>query len=113
LQEIYESIKICEQVVEILEKKYPETPGFDPRKFVPKKIRPGQKDFYIRAENPRGEMGFYFISQDKKDIPFRVKARGASFSNLMVLPEISKGYYLSDLIAILGSLDIVLADVDR
>ena len=113
LQEIHQSVKICKQVIEVLDKKYPKTPDFDVRKYVPKKIRMEGKDFYVRAENPRGEMGFYFISQAKKDVPFRVKARGASFSNLMVLPEIAKGYYLSDLVAILGSLDIVLADVDR
>ncbi len=109
--EIRESIKICKQVIELLEKKY-NTP-VDPHATVPKKIRPKKQELYFRAENPRGEMGFYFVADGKSDKPYRLKARGASFSNLMALPEMAKGEYLADLIAILGSIDIVLADVDR
>ncbi len=57
--------------------------------------------------------GFYFETQAKTDIPRRVKARGPSFNNLSVLPELGKGVLIADLIAILGSIDIVLGEVDR
>lgn len=113
VDEVEQSLRIIEQCVEILLKKYPRTPDFDPRALCPSKVRPPKGDFYVRAENPKGETGFYFIADGKTDIPFRCKARGASFSNLAVLPEISRGVLLSDLIAIIGSIDIVLGEVDR
>jgi NADH-quinone oxidoreductase subunit D len=70
-------------------------------------------DYYVRAENPRGEIGYYFITDGKTDVPVRVKARAPSFCNLSILPEISRGALLPDLIAIAGSIDIVLGEVDR
>jgi NADH-quinone oxidoreductase subunit D len=88
-------------------------PNFDPRALCPKKTRPPVREYYVRAENPRGEIGFYFVSQDKRDIPYRVKSRGPSFCNLSVLPELCKGVLLADIVAILGSIDIVLCEVDR
>lgn len=111
--EVGESLKIMEQCAEILLKKHPRTPDFDPRALCPPKIRPQEGEYYVRAENPRGETGFYFVADGKKDIPFRCKARGASFCNLSVLPEISRGVLISDLVAIIGSIDIVLGEVDR
>jgi NADH-quinone oxidoreductase subunit D len=70
-------------------------------------------DFYIRAENPKGELGFFFRTDGRSDVPVRCKARSCSFSNLSVLPEITKGAMIADLIAILGSIDFVLGEVDR
>lgn len=113
IDEIAESLKIIEQCAEKLKKEYKRTPDFDPRALVPKKIVPKVQDFYIRAENPKGEIGFYFMADGKSDKPFRVKARGPSFSNLSVIPEISKGVMIADLVAIIGSIDIVLGEVDR
>ena len=113
LQECYESIKIIEQCVAKLKGEYARTKEFDPRQAVPKKIRPNQQDFYVRAENPKGELGFFFRADGRSDIPFRCKSRGPSFSNLSVLPEISKGVMLADLFAIVGSLDLVMGEVDR
>jgi NADH-quinone oxidoreductase subunit D len=89
------------------------TPDFDPRGMVPKKVNLKAQEYYVRAENPKGELGFYFVTQDKTDIPRRVKARGPSYNNLSVLPELGKGVLIADLIAILGSIDIVLGEVDR
>ena len=80
---------------------------------MPKKIVPKAQDFYVRAENPKGELGFYFITDGKSEIPKRVKARGPSFNNLQVISEISRGVMIADLIAILGSIDIVLGELDR
>lgn len=112
-QECWESIKIIEQCVEQLLGDYKRTRDFDPRALVPKKIRPKEQDLYIRAENPKGELGFFFRADGKSDKPFRCKARGPSFCNLSVLPEISRGCMLADLFAIVGSLDFVMGEVDR
>lgn len=84
----------------------------DVKSAIPKKVRPPKGEIYFRAENPKGELGFYIIS-DGKDKPYRVKARAPSFVNLSVLPEIARGYLFADLIVILGSIDIVLGEVDR
>jgi len=113
MQECYESIKIIHQCIEKLQKEHKRDVDFDPQAIVPKKIRPQATDFYIRAENPKGELGFFFRADGKSDIPFRCKARSASFCNLSVLSALSKGVMLADLIAIVGSLDLVLGEVDR
>lgn len=113
MQEIHESVKIIEQCLERLQKEHKRTTEFDPQTMVPKKIRPQAQDFYVRAENPKGELGFFFRADGKSDIPFRCKARACSFSNLSVLPEISRGVLVADLIAIIGSIDVVMGEVDR
>lgn len=112
-RECFESIRLIEQCVEKLTGVYQRTKEFDPREKVPKKIRPKAQDLYVRAENPKGELGYFFRSDGKSDQPLRCKARGPSFCNLSVLPEISRGYMLSDLFAIVGSLDLVMGEVDR
>ncbi|MEM7297764.1 MAG: NADH-quinone oxidoreductase subunit D [Bacteroidota bacterium] len=113
VEEVKQSVRIVEQCIEKLLGDHKRTREFDPRAFVPKKVRPKAQDFYARAENPKGELGFFFRSDGKSDIPLRSKARGPSFSNLSVLSEISKGYMVADLIAIIGSLDFVMGEVDR
>lgn len=113
VQEIEQSVKIIEQCLERLNKELKRTPEFDPRAKMPKKIIPKEKEYYVRAENPKGELGFYFIAQERSEIPFRCKARGPSFCNLSVISEISRGAMLADIIAIVGSIDIVLGEVDR
>ncbi len=113
VQECYESVKIIEQCVERLLGDHQRTREFDPRAVIPKKIRPKQQDFYVRAENPRGELGFFFRADGRSDIPFRCKARSSSFVNLSILAELSRGGMIADLIAIIGSIDIVLGEVDR
>ncbi|WP_370592803.1 NADH-quinone oxidoreductase subunit D [Roseivirga sp. E12] len=111
--ECYESVRIIEQCLTQLTGDHKRTRDFDPRATVPKKIRPKAQDFYIRAENPKGETGFFFKADGRSDIPFRCKARGASFVNLSILGELSKGGLIADMVAILGSIDIVLGEVDR
>ncbi|WP_339605878.1 NADH-quinone oxidoreductase subunit D [uncultured Roseivirga sp.] len=113
VQECYESVKIIEQCLEKLTGKHKRTRDFDPRALAPKKIRPKAQDFYIRAENPKGETGFFFRADGRSDVPFRCKARGASFVNLSIINELAKGGLISDLIAVIGSIDIVLGEVDR
>lgn len=113
MQEIYESVKLVEQCLDKLTGEHQRTKEFNPQAMVPKKIRPQAQDFYIRGESPKGELGFFFRADGKSDIPFRCKARSCSFSNLSVLPEISKGILVADLIAIIGSIDMVMGEVDR
>ena len=113
VDEIKESVKIIEQCLPRLMQDFKRTPDFDPRGMVPMKVNLKAQEYYVRAENPKGELGFYFVTQDKTDIPRRVKARGPSYNNLSVLPELGKGVLIADLIAILGSIDIVLGEVDR
>jgi NADH-quinone oxidoreductase subunit D len=111
--EIKQSVHIIQQCLKKLQGDARRTVDFDPRALVPKKVQPKMKDYYVRAENPKGELGFYFITQERSDIPLRVKARGPSFCNLSVLPVLGKNVLMADLVAILGSIDIVLGEVDR
>jgi len=106
VREMEQSIKIVQQAIKDL-------PGgaFKSAK-IKQKIRPPKGEAYTRIENSRGEVGFYLVS-DGKDIAYRNKCRSPSFHNIHVLPEISRGQMVSDLIAIIGSMDIVLGEVDR
>ena len=111
--ECKESIKIIDQCLERLRSDLKRDKSFDPRALVPRKVKPKAQDFYSRAENPKGELGFFFRTDGRSDIPLRVKARACSFSNLSILPSISRNVMLADLVAIIGSLDFVMGEVDR
>ncbi len=113
VKEMRESVRILRQCAERLLKDHARTRSFDPRGSVPRKLRPVLSEYYCRSENPRGEVGWYFVADPKSERPLRCKARGPSFCNLSVLPEISRGVLLADLVAIIGSVDIVLCEVDR
>ncbi len=67
---------------------------------------------YFEGENPRGQLGFYVVG-DGSAIPYRVKARGPSFCNISILGEVCRGVMLADVPAIVGSIDIVMGEVDR
>jgi NADH-quinone oxidoreductase subunit D len=105
-REMEESCKIIEQALAQMPSEG------DVKEKVPRKVKVPKGEIYTRAENPKGDLGFYIVS-DGTPKPARIKARGTSFVNLSVLPEISKGYMFADLIMILGSIDIVLGEVDR
>lgn len=105
LQEIREAAKIILQAVDGI-------PKGPLQAKVPRIIKVPAGEVYVRAENPKGEMGYHIVSTGGR-IPYRVKIRSASFSNLSVLPWLLPGQMMPDLIAILGSLDFVLGDVDR
>ena len=113
VDEIEESLKIISQCLNRLQKELKRTPDFDPRAKLPRKIIPKAQDYYMRCEGARGELGFYFVTDGKSEIPTRVKARSPCFSNLSVLSEISKGVMIADLVAIVGSIDFVLGEIDR
>ncbi|MDI9864629.1 NADH-quinone oxidoreductase subunit D [Flectobacillus longus] len=108
-----ESIKIIEQCLVQLMGDHKRTRDFNPQAMLPKKVRPQAMDLYFRAENPKGELGFFFRTDGRSDVPLRVKARACSFHNLSVVPEISRGAMLADLVAIVGSVDLVMGEVDR
>ncbi|ACF15011.1 NADH dehydrogenase (quinone) [Chloroherpeton thalassium ATCC 35110] len=107
--EIDESLKMIEQCIDMM----PKDPNFDPHAAVPKRVKPKAGEVYARGEAPRGELGFYIISDGKGTTPFRCKARSSCFVNLSLLPEMAKGQYIADVVAIIGSVDIVLGEVDR
>nr|HET6903683.1 NADH dehydrogenase (quinone) subunit D [Ktedonobacteraceae bacterium] len=74
--------------------------------------RPPIGEVYVRTESPKGELGFYIVS-DGTAKPYRMHVRGASFANLEALPLMIEGRYLADVVAAIGSIDIVLGEVDR
>jgi len=106
VEEMQESAKIVRQALARMPAEG------DVHAAIPRKIRPPKGEVYFRGENPRGDLGFYIIS-DGSPKPYRVKMRSPAFCNLSVVNEIAAGWMLSDLVAILGSIDIVLGEIDR
>lgn len=105
LEEIRQSSRIVRQAVE----KIPSGPL---QSKVPRVLKAPKGQVYSRAENPKGEFGYYIVSEGGK-MPYRLKIRSTSFSNLSILPWVLKDQLIPDLVAIMGSLDFVLGDVDR
>ena len=111
MREVEESAKIIDQCVDLLED-WPEEER-NIQSNVPRTIKPDpDTEIYRAVEGAKGELGIY-IRSDGTDKPGRFKIRSPCFSNLQTLPEMSEGEYIADLIASLGSLDIVLGEVDR
>lgn len=81
-------------------------------KLVTEGFRVPRGQVYQAVESPRGELGFYLVS-DGGNRPYRCKVRAPSFSNLSALPHMVKGELIADVVAVIGSIDIVLGDVDR
>ncbi len=104
--EIEQSISIVAQALD----KLPDGPFMG---RVPRILRPEEGDVYVHGENPRGDLGVYLVSSGGTVRPYRLKIRGPSFCNLMALPAMIRGSYLADATVILGSMDIVLGEVDR
>jgi len=105
LQEIYESIRLCRVALDKM-------PGGPICTRTPIALRPPRGETYFAIESSKGELGIYFIS-DGSEYPWRAKIRGPSLVNLQVLSELLRGHKMSDVVAILGSIDIVLGEVDR
>jgi NADH-quinone oxidoreductase subunit D len=79
---------------------------------VPRVIKPVAGEAYASVESPKGELGFYLVSNGGNR-PYRLHVRPPSFINLQALPEMARGHLVSDLVAIIGTIDIVLGEVDR
>jgi NADH-quinone oxidoreductase subunit D len=75
-------------------------------------IKPPKGEAYVSIENPRGELGYYMIS-DGSAFPYRMRVRPPSFCNVSALNKMAKGHLLADLVSILGSIDILLGEIDR
>jgi NADH-quinone oxidoreductase subunit D len=128
--ELRESIKLCHQAIEALPTGSVKT---DDRKIMPPSryelqhsmealihhfklytegMRPPDGEAYVPVESPRGELGFYIVS-DGTGIPKRCHERAPSFANLQVISLIAEGGMVADLIAIIASLDPIMGEVDR
>lgn len=112
--ECKESVKIIVQCLKKLNTDHKSTQDFNPQAAVPKTLRTKtEQNIYFRGETPRGELGFFICSQKNKTVPYRLKVRSACFMNLSVIGQIAKGCMIADLVAIIGSLDLIMGEVDR
>ena len=105
IKEMKQSIRIIEQLIDNI----PEG-DFQAKTKAVLKLPKGE--FYQRVETARGEFGVYIVSEGG-NTPYRIKFRSPGFSNLSVLEHIAKGSILGDLIAMMGTLDLVIPDIDR
>ena len=105
MEEMRESMNIIDQLIDNI----PEGPYAMKMKPV---LRLPEGEYWQRVETPRGELGVFIISDGNKT-PYRVKFRTPNFANLSVLNHLAKGFKIADLIAIFGSLDFVIPDIDR
>ena len=105
MEEMRQSTRIIEQAVESL----PEGPIMAK---VPKVIKPPVGEAYVSIEAPKGELGYYLVSEGGTQ-PYRVRVRPPSFVNLQALDRMVRGGLIADVVAVIGTLDIVLGEVDR
>jgi len=106
MDEMLESLRIIEQALN----KLPEGPVMAPK--APKTIKPPKGDFYQAVETGRGALGIRAVS-DGTSTPYRLKFRSPSYSNLSLFGEAGQGMLLPDAVALLGSLDLVIPEIDR
>ena len=105
VQEMRQSTRILQQALDTI-------PEGDIRAKLPKVLKPPKGEAYARIEGPKGEIGFYLISDGTAN-PYRYNVRPPSFVNLTCLSQIAVGHKLADAVVILGSFDIVMGEVDR
>ncbi len=105
IQEMRHSVRILEQAIKGL-------PSGEVMAKVPPLLRPPQGEAYAHIESPRGELGFYVVS-DNSIAPYRLHIRAPTFINLTTLRDLVIGWKLADAVAVFGSIDIVLGEVDR
>jgi NADH-quinone oxidoreductase subunit D len=105
IEEMWESMNIIEQLIDNI----PEGPFAVKMKPI---IKLPEGEYYQRVETARGELGVFVISDGNKN-PYRVKFRSPNFCNLSVLNHIASGFKIADLVAIGGSLDLIIPDIDR
>ncbi|HEX9880189.1 MAG TPA: NADH-quinone oxidoreductase subunit D [Candidatus Binatia bacterium] len=105
MQEMMESCKILRQSLKML----PKGPAISK---VPVKFKPPAGEAYVRVEAPRGDMGFYVVS-DGSEYPYRVRIRTGSFTAMGLIHKLSRGIMVADLIALIASLDVDAPEIDR
>jgi NADH-quinone oxidoreductase subunit D len=106
LEEMRQAVRIIRQAVGGL----PEGPVMAK---VPRLIKPPAGETYHANESPKGEIGFFIASDGKSTSPYRLRVRPPSFCNLQALPRLVRGHLVADVIALIGTIDIVLGEVDR
>ena len=106
MDEFRESIRIIRQAVEGL----PEGPVMGK---VPRLIKPPAGETYHAIESPKGELGYFIVSDGKSTNPYRFRVRPPSFCNLQGLKRLVVGHLVADVVALIGTIDIVLGEVDR
>ena len=109
----YVRVRELEQSVRIIRQALDRLPEGDVQEKVPKRVKPPKGEIYARSETPRGELGYYIISDGTGVNPFRVKVKSPCFTALSILPVIGRGVLIADVIALIGSIDIVLGEIDR
>ena len=107
--EMAESAKIIHQALDAIEK-MEHTPV---QEKVPKRVKPAKGDVYARSEAPRGQLGYYIVADGTAVNPYRVKVKSPCFTAMSVFHILSKGMMIADIIALIGSLDVVLGEIDR
>ena len=105
VEEMRESVKIIEQAMDVI-------PEGDVFARVRRIIRPPIGEVFVRTESPRGDLAVFLVS-DGTDTPYRVKVRAPSFANLQDLKHMLRSAYLADAVLILGSIDVIMGEVDR
>ena len=106
MEEFRQSVRIVRQAVAGL----PEGPIVGK---VPRVIKPPAGETYHAIESPKGEIGYFIVADGKSVTPYRFRVRPPSFCNLQALPKLVKGHLVADVVALIGSIDIVLGEVDR
>ncbi|HVR43675.1 MAG TPA: NADH-quinone oxidoreductase subunit D [Thermoanaerobaculia bacterium] len=109
MEEMRQSTRLLRQCLE----KIAETPEGDLKAKISRVIRPPEGEVYHSIESPKGELGYYVVSDGKSQVGYRIHVRPPSFINLQALPALAKGHLVSDLVALIGTIDIVLGEVDR
>jgi NADH-quinone oxidoreductase subunit D/NADH-quinone oxidoreductase subunit C/D len=105
IREMYQSIRIIEQLID-------QIPEGDFQAKTKAVIKLPKGEFYTRVETARGELGVYIISEGGTT-PYRIKYRSPGFSNLSALDHMARGSKIGDLMATMGTLDLVIPDIDR
>ena len=106
IEEFRQSVRILNQALDGL----PEGPIMAK---VPRLIKPPAGETYHAIESPKGELGYFIAADGKSNAPYRFRVRPPSFCNLQALPQLVKGHLVADVVALIGSIDIVLGEVDR
>jgi NADH-quinone oxidoreductase subunit D len=106
MKEVVESIKIIRQVLAKIE-------AGPVMGKVPKVLKLPQGEIYLKTECPRGELGYHLVSKEGEKEPYRLKVKSPCFTHVSILPHLAPGQMIADFVATVGSIDIVLGEVDR
>ena len=106
MEEFRQSLRIVRQALDGL----PEGPVMGK---VPRLIKPPAGETYHAIESPKGELGYFIVADGKSMSPYRLRVRPPSFCNLQALRQLIRGHLVADVVALIGTIDIVLGEVDR